>query len=369
MVSSFKDLNLDRKRIKDCIAKYCADNNTQIDSYSPVGVNNKSHYRVTYKHEDAEVKVDFYFNANGTTTISTKIGKHHEKGELLANFIKDNILTDLNANVTVNTKNIQEEIFRLLLSFLEELIDGDDKAKEFLLEKNDNNSIQERFKVTSLKYQDSLNLTYYKNTKSLLIQGKPLYSYSQVSYFLSAFLDHNGFMEIAYKGSETPNKVNIDTDAINKNLKSLLPHSHDQLDNVIIKMLTTSYTLKDIDIHLPDYSCYVFPALRAIEGVMKNILFQKGFTPENSNQYFYGVFRKEGNRYVVTEETKSLINDNNAFRALETCYTYYNRQRHELFHVNDFVESSKIIESKDTAYQMIEKIIKIIDDAYSIIST
>jgi hypothetical protein len=176
-------------------------------------------------------------------------------------------------------------------------------------------------------------------------------------------------MEIVYKGSEVPNKVNVDTDTINKNLKSLLHHSHDQLGDVIMKMLITSYTLKDIDIHLPDYSCYVFPALRAIEGVMKSILFNKGFEADNSNQYFYGVFRKEGTRYVVTDEYKSFINDNNTCRALENCYTYYNRQRHELFHVNDLVDSSKMIENKDHASQIIDKIIEIIDEAYRIMSS
>jgi hypothetical protein len=134
-------------------------------------------------------------------------------------------------------------------------------------------------------------------------------------------------------------------------------------------MLITSYTLKDIDIHLPDYSCYVFPALRAIEGVMKSILFNKGFEADNSNQYFYGVFRKEGTRYVVTDEYKSFINDNNTCRALENCYTYYNRQRHELFHVNDLVDSSKMIENKDHASQIIDKIIEIIDEAYRIMSS
>ncbi|MDM3856824.1 MAG: type II toxin-antitoxin system RnlA family toxin, partial [Aphanizomenon gracile PMC649.10] len=326
MASNFKDLNLDRKCLKDCIEKYCYENNFQLLSYAPVVANKESHYRLTYKHEDVEVKVDFHFNGNGTTTINTKVGKplYHEKGEPLANFIKQNILTDANPSITVSTRNIEEEIFSLLVLFLEQAIDEDKKTKEFLLEDSDSSLIQTRIKVTSINYQDSLIITYYKTTKSLLIQGKPLYSYSQVSYFLAEYLDYNGFMEIVYKGSEMPNKINVDTDTINKNLQSLLPHAHAQVGDVIMKMLTTSYTLKDIDIHLPDYSCYVFPALRSLEGVMKNILFNKYFEPEKSNQYFNGIFRKEENRYVVTDEYKSFINDSNVCRALGTCYTYYN---------------------------------------------
>ena len=79
-----------------------------------------------------------------------------------------------------------------------------------------------------------------------MIQGKPLYGYEQVSYFLSKFTDLNGFLAIVYKGEESPNTVDVDESAVEAELKALLQNAYSSLGSGILTMLQTSCTLKDI---------------------------------------------------------------------------------------------------------------------------
>lgn len=100
---------------------------------------------------------------------------------------------------------------------------------------------------------------------------------------------------------------------------------------------------------------------------MRRLLFDKGYSIENNNNSFGEVFYKDSSRnaYFVRYEFRQEINDPNTCDALECCYDYFVQQRHELFHANDFTDSSKIIPTKEQASQIIEKVVKIVEAAYS----
>ncbi|MEH2247535.1 type II toxin-antitoxin system RnlA family toxin [Nostoc sp.] len=254
------------------------------------------------------------------------------------------------------------------MEFLKELKNEDSDVTEIFVSTISEDLTKKTIKAIS-KYNDSLTLTYYKITNKLLIQGKPLYGYYQISYFLAQFTDLNGFLEIVYKGEEAPNTINVDENFIEKQLKTLLPNAYSNLGEGILKMLRTSYTLKDISIPLPDYSCYVFPALRALEGTMRRLLFSEvGYSIEVDNEnYFRGIFYRDSiGSFVVTNNFKQEIGNSKICDSLEVCYNYFIQQRHTLFHANDFTDTSAFIETKEKANQIIEKVVKIIDQAYKI---
>jgi hypothetical protein len=118
MSSNFKELNLDRSRLKDSLDKFCQNNNIPKPEYSKVSTSTN---RVKYDHDGGEVMVDFYFNKNGTTTINTKLGKHPDKGEILAIYLKNNLVNDDRKSVFVTVKNIDETVFETMLEFFQEL--------------------------------------------------------------------------------------------------------------------------------------------------------------------------------------------------------------------------------------------------------
>lgn len=365
MASDFKELNLDQTRLKECVEEFWKINNCQVCTYSP---ESNTRHRVKYSVDGDDVMVEFLFRQNGTTTIHTKIGKYFEKGEKLAIYIKDKLVEDDRKFIAVSVKSIKQEAFDLLIDFLKELKNDDSEVTEILVSLISEDATKKIIKATS-KYNDSLTITHYKTTNKLLIQGKPLYGYYQISYFLAKFTDLNGFLEIVYKGEDAPNSINVDENFIEEELKSLLPNAYFELGDGILKMLRTSYTLKDISISLADYSCYVFPVLRALEGVMRRLLFNEvGYSIEVDNDNsFRGIFYKDLNgNFVVNNNFKQTIGNNKVCDALELCYNYFIQQRHALFHTNDFTDSSVFIDTNEKANKIIEKVVKIIDKAYKI---
>lgn len=365
MPSDFRELNLDQERLKKCIEEYWKINNCQKCIYS---INSLLRHRIEYSQDGCDVMVELIFLKNGTTTINAKLGKNHEKGEKLAAYLKNKLVSDPRKAITVTVKSIKQETFDSLMQFLQELKNEDSDLPEISVTNSAEDQTKKTIKLIS-KYHDSLTLTHYRSTDTLLIQGKPLYGYNQVTYFLAEFTDINGFLGIVYKGEENPNSISVDEDAIEVELRALLPNAYNNLGEIILNMLRTSYALKDISISLPDYTCYVFPALRALEGVMRRLLFiNGGYSIEaNNDNSFGGIFYKDVKmKFVVTNEFKQEIGDGKICNALEVCYNYFVQQRHTLFHTNDFTDSSRIITSKEQASEIIEKVVKIIDKAYEI---
>ncbi|MBE9009274.1 type II toxin-antitoxin system RnlA family toxin [Pseudanabaenaceae cyanobacterium LEGE 13415] len=365
MSSDFKELNLDRTRLKDCIEEFWKDNNLQGGEYSEES--DKSH-RVKYSQDNCQVMVDFLFLKNGTTTIKTKTGKHPDKGEQLAAYLKNKLVGDSRKSISVSIKDIQQDDFDLLVEFLQELTNEDSEVPAVSVVVSSDDAVKKTIKATT-QYKDSLTLTHYRTTNTLLIQGKPLHGYYQVSYFLSEFTSLNGFLAIVYKGEEAPTTVDINERDIEIELQALLPNAYSNLGEGILKMLRTSCTLKNTSISLPEYSCYVFPALRALEGVMRRLLFERGYSLEYENDNSFGglFYRDAGGKYIAKSDFRGKIGDSKICDALGYCYTYFVVQRHTLFHANDFTDSSTFVATKDEATQTIEKIIKTIDTAYKMV--
>ncbi|NJL82545.1 MAG: hypothetical protein HC890_05540 [Chloroflexaceae bacterium] len=370
MESAFKELNLDRTRIEKCINEFCQQKNIEEPSFAKLN-NSKNVYRVQYSDTENKVVVDFYYNKNGTTTISPT-GKNTEKGLELAEFVKGQLLTDERRNIAVSVKNIDQSCFDLLNEFLVESRDEEEQKEFECTEKLNDPQQQKQIWVKSLRHQDSLTINFYKNRNTILIQGKPLYVYSKVSYFLSEQLDYNGFLEIVSKGDENAaSSARIIGEDSEEIVRQKLGDSFDCLGEILIKMLETSYKFRLSQIELPDYSCCVYPALRALEGVIKKILLEHGIIClENQNQSFsfQGIFDRDPvikNRYTLHKDFEVNISSQQIRNKLSNCYTYYHRQRHSLFHAEIITDSTRLIENKRNADEITDKVFELISDLYS----
>jgi hypothetical protein len=362
--SDFKELNLSQTRLRESVEEFW---NLQDCTECKYHELSSRKTRVEYIQDNCDVMVDFLFRKNGTTTIQTKIGKSHDKGSQIALYLKQNLVEDDRKSVYITVKDIDGSTFELLLEFLQEANEDID-ASTIRLSSASENEVQKAVRASS-QYNDSLSLTHYRTKDKLLIQGKPLYTYYQVCYFLSEFTSLNGFLAIIQKGEPDTNLLTVDSNSIESTLQSLLPNAYSHLGDGILTMLRTSYTLKDLSIPLPDYSCYVFPALRALEGVIKKMLVSKGHSTEQHGNSFAGIFWKNRltGKYSVRNDFSQ--NDDREFcNALELCYNYYSQQRHELFHANEFTDASRFIDTQEVASQIIDKVAHIIDSAYKTVS-
>ena len=66
------------------------------------------------------------------------------------------------------------------------------------------------------------------------------------------------------------------------------------VDPVIWKLFSPSVTLDDVEKEFEDYSCFTFPALRALEGYLKYLLSEKNIVIDETHN-FGTVFNKDSN--------------------------------------------------------------------------
>lgn len=363
MSSDFKKLNLDRSLLKDAIQSYWSSNECAQGNYLESSFNR---HKATYIKNDCEVMVEFIFINDGTTTIHTKIGKNQEVGKQLAAYLKDELVSDSRKSVNFTIKNIGGEVFDDLLTFLQELDNEASQLSAISLESLTEDAIKKAAKVRT-QYKDLLTLTHYKTRNKLLIQGKPLYAYAQVSYFLSEYTDLDGFLDIVYRGEADPGKVDVvDKNTIETELRALLPSAYNELGEGILKLISTSYALREASLDLPDYSCYVFPVLRALEGVIKRLLATKDIYLERRpvGKVFQPARDDSSKTHIVNQEYRLRFSDSKLCDALEICYNRYNQQRNRLFHIDDLTDDSMFISTRDKAVENINEVIGIIESAY-----
>lgn len=108
-----------------------------------------------------------------------------------------------------------------------------------------------------------------------------------------------------------------------------------------------------------DYSQYVFPALRALEGHIKYLLTVAGRTAKRNFDCFNLDTSNTPPKYIVSAP----LTDATKKDSIENCYNYYKLQRDTIFHFGDIlgsVDNTRFITSKDKANEIINKCIELI---------
>lgn len=350
-MSDLKNLQLDRDKINSIIEKFSE--NTKIKSIEEKGLN--TIYTIVSGTE--QLKLAFYFKSNGTTTINPSVGSQitRELGAKIAEYVKRNAVFSLASDkrVDYSTKDIDEEKLALLLDYIKEIL-------EFDIAEEDRTVHQKTFIVTSRKHGDKFSINRYTNGNTHF-QGKPLKIYNEIYPLLCELINENDI----FKLNEDLYSITINKDEIKDELSHKLPVSGVRLNETIKKMLTGSITLNKIDIDLDDYSPFVFGALRALEAFIKDILFQKGVQVKNTNS-FVDVFFEDKRRgtFEMSSKCELIISCQKTRNALVTCFEYYSIQRHSLFHADSIVSMSRLIESRNEADEIINKVLSTIERSY-----
>ena len=109
--------------------------------------------------------------------------------------------------------------------------------------------------------------------------------------------------------------------------------------DVMIKMIESSLQLVNSGISVSDYGCYTFGVLKAIEGILKLRIQEDVYIFENFGDYFI-INKNKGTYHFKT----SLYDEQpNLKKALEKAYNHFHKYRHSTFHVDDQIETTKIL--------------------------
>lgn len=348
MSNFLKDLNLDRLKIKDQIVIYCQEEYKTFDVGDVRHINN-TQYRCEFVGDNKKIMVDFYFKGNGTTTIKP-VGQNLSDALKAALFIKTNLChTDIKGS-SYSIPNVENETVDLLIEYLLEL-EGVNKINE---------DVVESYTLYRLKGMDGdkVVIKHFSN-KRLQVQGKPLYLYQEITYFLAEF---SPFEDIVNAHSEFYN-VSVTKEEIQDEFDSLLPTAKGFIGDRLKRVLSPALAYRQIDITLPDYSGFVFPVLRALEGYIKLLFKTKGILIAKRNGFDEYIFCHD-HKFFLRDDKRQIINCEATCLAIEKSLNYFNEHRNGLFHADGIDENIRLVETKQEANRIISLTFKIIEETY-----
>lgn len=335
-INPFKDLNINRDSYDKLISDHEA---CLLDC--PIETTKKGqgiHHKIT--RNGKSVRYIAFFKKKGSTTF--QIIDHDE--DIAKNFLEEvcvKCVVNKTNNGFISCPDFSQGNLDLLIEFLAE---ENDIAE---IQKNENDT-EVHFKVTS-KYKDSISITLYKSTNRMLVQGRPLYLYSETKSLLSGLIDFDRVVEI----ESNLYKIDIKPNDIQSEIEARLAPVIQFLDDKIIKIITPSIVLMKFDILLDDYSSYVYPALRGVEGYIRKLL--ETYSTDCKNTKKLGSLF-DSTSFEPLDFLKTDIGNQQVCNALKDAYSIYHTHRHTLFHTSTNAETTRIIEKKETAEALINDI-------------
>lgn len=92
---------------------------------------------------------------------------------------------------------------------------------------------------------------------------------------------------------------------------------------------------------LPDYCMLLYPELRTIEGVLKSKMSGLGM-PVQQPAGFGTYFDKPAAHYILKPQFAATLRPEQ-INIISTAYTFFNVERHSLFHMETVVDASRMI--------------------------
>ena len=346
-----KGIFIDQTKIKDLILSIGTKKWESLEVSDLKAVGNA--HRCNIIADGKTAMLNFYFKKDGTTTI-TPSGKNLEISSTIKVLLEEGC--EFHNSVKAKSysfKNIPEEWVVKLIEYLT-FLDG---------VKVENREMKttpqhDRYKFTS-KIGDTLTVNVYK-TGTLTLQGKPAYLYSEAISLLSYCNDVS--MDDIVDTVNIFHSIDIKTSDVRDELRTLLPRSYGNIDEMILKLLSPSISLRKIKIELEDYSCYAFPALRALEGYIKYLFSLK-------NVYIGNNFYKKFNGINLDSDIAKKIGDTTYKTELECLYEYLIRNRHVLFHAEQILIGTTILEDKREADEIVNNVLNLIETSYTNINS
>jgi hypothetical protein len=354
-MSDYKNLNVCRETIELNIQKFLEIHGYQLDGDIQVSPKKK---RVVFGHAGAEfATVDLHLNLTGTTTIQWKLGRNQPVGETLAVYLKGTLDPAEFESVNYSLKGITPDLFDPILDCVVDsgdieitILQDDDKCKQV--------------KLKSITHQDQLILTHHRGTRVLQIQGKPLSCYRRVIYMLTDLLDLKGLERVLYRKDDSSAEI-VRMEMAKDYLKVAFPISYECLPEAVKKLLISGCCVKLASPQLPDYCLLLYPDLRALEGVLKEKMCGYNMSVSDAKHGFGEFFDINQGLCTLKFHYSAVVADVRMEDALNKGYTFYRKHRNTLFHMEEFANGSRMIDTLDKAISLSKNVYAAIDNLYT----
>ena len=204
--------------------------------------------------------------------------------------------------------------------------------------------------------REVITVTLFKTGQhKLLLQGKNNYLFQVITATIIERYDTSRVEQILGNAYRINIKQDVVSNAYNP-IESGLPDDYPEGLKRLIKQSIINMTHY---VESEEYSMYVFPALRALEGHIKYLITVAGGNPGRQFSCFDRDRTMNSNGYIVTES----FPDRSKNSSIEKCYNYYKSQRDTAFHFGDImgqVDNTRLIETKEEADEIIKKCLSLI---------
>jgi hypothetical protein len=343
MPKDYKNKNLDRSRVIPSLEAFSVENIT----YKAVNASGQHHLRGEYK--GTPFLINIFENKDGSTTLGFASGQDRALFEALADELLRCCTYSEVANLELSLPGFSAESLKGLLGFLESEGAGVKEEKDLV-----HGGHQARWAGPQ---GDSLIIKTYKNG-TVQFQGKNAHLASLLWDSLYNVLS----LEDAIAKQSKVYEIVVTVDEIKDELAARVPVAHQLLEETVRKQLSSALMLCKVAAPLEDYSAVAFPALRGLEGFIKQILLKGGLKPADKDHIGDYFDQKVVGSWALRAEYASHVGPVFA-PILESSYTLYYKQRHGIFHMDARVEASRILGSLEDARRIVFTVFETIESA------
>jgi|GEM_PF-5448999 len=302
---------------------------------------NTGQTRYTVIKDDTELDIDIYFKQSGRITVSPVKLSPDETRDIKNKFEEKSRCKEI---IAVNfTTKISSEDFKELIEYLSsvenlEISEPDDKGV---------NGIIYHVKTN---FGDNATLTYWNSTQRLRFQGDMISIYSEVRSFILPFAT-TATVETTFENrssNELKEASKVVLDFINDVAPNYYKVAKLQVQELLRDAISMVLLYKDNGINLHDYSPVSMPVLKVIEYRVKEIAGNHGIIMTSRDNMGKIIGGPKGQKRVQKQEIASKYHP-----ILLEMEDYHSQQRNGTFHLNQKIESSRMIETIDEAQRVV----------------
>ncbi|MCC4632796.1 RNase LS family HEPN domain-containing protein [Xanthomonas dyei] len=253
------------------------------------------------------------------------------------------------------TARLEESFPGVTSTQVDELIESL-RARDVNIEEESENSIYRLVRFSG-PLGDKLTVKIFKSG-TLQLQG----IHGQVAGWAVAALSEMLPVDALLERQKRIYKIDISVAQINENLACRVPHAHSILHPSNSIQLASSLALTQTVLELEDYAVLAFPALKALEGFAFQLI-NENFTPPPTKMQKFGdyVHLVNGRFEIVSLYQGAASSD--VLRALEKCYALWYNNRHALFHMEQVLDSTRLVERREDAIDIVNKVLDLIESS------
>jgi hypothetical protein len=285
-------------------------------------------------------------------TLKFKLGKNQALSEQVAKHVFEICSCDAVTTRPLSLKALSEQDWEFLQESLTE--DGFKLQEEQIQHGR-------RFKVSG-SGTDHVYIHRY-NTGKFLLQGRTRGTYSAVVNALS--YTHTDRKELIESQLATVPVTIVECSSLMTELEQRIPSASAKMNETLKTILAPALLVHKLSADLPDYSLMVYPALRGMEGCIKDIFSRCGYVlgaKLNIGDQFDGKTKQ-----VTAAVRANLGGCSGSCDAAALIYGHFSAHRNGLLHVDSLVATTRIIDRQSEAAEIIDNAFHLIEKAYELI--